>query len=281
MAERIELKASKGAPVGLVILALMVGLLAAVLPMTGTVIFGALALLMVFLAVKLGQRRLVIDDQGVTAKGAFSTSTIPWNELDHYTFWSMDQQAVYAAGGAAQAGLAGIIIIAIIGAVASASRNRGADNRRFSAGRLTIVGQGRSIAIDARYARVAGALDAAFDHLHSRLRGAGLRDYAPFTLSNLELHHATKGSLGLAEIEKITVAGTSMVIKKRGKRLAWARVPMKRIRNGMLFIQELGEHGLVVDTKSGLFVPPTVMDQVRVAASRQAAMPAARVVNRD
>jgi hypothetical protein len=278
--ERIELKASKGISVALIVIAVMLGFIVLAIPaMAPIVIFGGFALLMVFFAIKLGQRRLVIDDNGVTAKGAFSTSTIPWNELDHYTFWSMDQQAVYAAGGA-QAGLIGVAIIAIIGVAMAASRNKGAKNRRFSQGRLTIVGQsGRSIAIDGRYAKVAGALDAAFDHLHGRLRGK--RDYTPFTLSNIELHHATKGSLGLAEIEKISVAGASLVIKKRDKRLAWARVPMKKIKNGMLFIEELGEHGLVVDAKAGMFVPPTVLDKLHAAASRQAALPAARVVNRD
>jgi hypothetical protein len=276
--ERIELKASLGAPIGLGLIAAMLGLLAAVLPMEGTIIFGGATVLLVFLAVKLGQRRLVIDAQGVTAKGAFSTSTIPWNELDHYTFWSMDQNAVYAAGGAG-GGVAAVLAIAVIGAL-MATRNRGGDNRRFGAGRLNIVGQGgRTIPIDARYSKVAGALDAAFEHLHSRLRGK--RDYTPFTLSNLELHHATKGSLGLADIEKISVAGAALVIKKRDKRLAWARVPMKKIRNGMLFIEDLGEHGLVVDAKAGMFVPPSVLDKLRAAASRQAALPAARVVNRD
>jgi hypothetical protein len=274
--ERIELKASLGAPIGLGLIALMLGFLAVVLPATGTIILGALTLLLIFLCVKLAQRRLTIDENGITAKGAFSTSTIPWNELDHYTFWSMDQQAVYAGQG----GLAGAVIIAVVWAVIAASRNRGQDNRRFGTGRLTIVGQGnRSVAIDARYSKVAGALDTIFDHLHTRLRGK--RDYAPFTLSDVELHHATKGSLGLAEIEKISVAGTSLVIKKRDKRLAWVRVPLKRLHNGLMFVEDLGEHGLVVDAKAGMFVPPTVMDKLRAASSRQAAMPAARVVKRD
>ena len=56
---------------------------------------------------------------------------------------------------------------------------------------------------------------------------------------------------------------------------------MKRIKNGMLFIEELGEHGLVVDAKAGMFVPPTVLSKLHAAASRQAALPAARVVHRD
>jgi hypothetical protein len=255
-------------------------MLAMVIRATGPiVVIAAIGLAMIFFAVKLGQRRLVIDEAGVTVKGMFGTSAIPWNELDHYTFWSMDQQAMYAVGGA-QGGLAGVVIVAIVAAVVSATRNKGVDNRRFGMGRLTIVGQaGRTIHIDTRYRKPGAALDGAFDHLHGRLRDR--RDYAPFMLSDTELRHATKGSLALAEIEKISVGGGRLIIKKRGKRLAWARQPMKQLHNGLLFIEELGEKGLVVDAKAGMYVPPTVLDKLRAATARQAAMPTARVVSRD
>jgi hypothetical protein len=254
-------------------------MLAVLLPTSGTVVLGAIMLVLIFFAVMLGQRRLVIDDDGITAKGMFGTSTIPWNELDHYTFWSMDQQAMYAVGGA-QGGLAGVVVVAIVAAVVSATRNKGVDNRRFGMGRLTVVGQaGRTIHIDSRYRKPGTALDGAFDHLHGRLRDR--RDYAPFMLSDTELRHATKGSLALAEIEKISVGGGRLIIKKRGKRLAWARQPMKQLHNGLLFIEELGEKGLVVDAKAGMFVPPTVLEKLRAATARQAAMPTARVVSRD
>jgi hypothetical protein len=261
-------------------LALMFLMLALVIRATvPVVIFAAIGVALIYLAVKIGQRRLVIDDAGMTAKGVFSTSTIPWNELDHYTFWSMDQQAMYAVGGA-QGGLAGVVVVAIVAAVVSATRNKGVDNRRFGMGRLTVVGQaGRRIHIDTRYKKPGDALDGAFDQLHARLRSR--RDYAPFTLGDQELHHATKGSLALAEIEKISVGGGRLIIKKRGKRLAWLRQPMKSLHNGMLFIEELGEKGLVVDAKAGMFVPPTVLDKLRAATARQAAMPTARVVSRD
>jgi len=72
-----------------------------------------------------------------------------------------------------------------------------------------------------------------------------------------------------------------MIIKKRGKRLAWSKVHMKNIRNGMLFIEELGEHGLIVDAKAGMFVPPTVLEKLHASSARHAALPAARVVRRD
>jgi hypothetical protein len=279
MGERIELKANLGGPIGLGIVAAMSLVLALVLPTSGMIICGAIGLVLMFFAVKLGQRRLVIDEAGVTAKGMFGTSAIAWNELDHYTFWSMDQQAMYAVGGA-QGGVAGVIVVAIIAAIISSRRNKGVDNRRFSMGRLTIVGQAaRRIHIDNRYRKVSPALEGAFDQLHGRLHAR--RDYAPFTLSDQELRHATKGSLALAEIEKISVGGGRLIIKKRGKRLAWLREHMKNVHNGLLFIEELGEKGLVVDAKAGMFVPPTVLDKLRAATARQAAMPAARVVSRD
>jgi hypothetical protein len=70
------------------------------------------------------------------------------------------------------------------------------------------------------------------------------------------------------------------VIKKRGKRLAWASASMRTVRNGMLLLEELGERGLIVTPSAGVFVPPTILAKLHEAASRHAAMPAARVVKR-
>lgn len=281
MAARIDLRASYPGPILLGLLGLVfVGLTATPVGVVGKLIFLAIGVSIVTLAIKVGRRRLTVDENGVTAKGTFGTQTILWNELDHYTFWSMDQQMGYAYGGA-QAGLAGVIIIAIVAAVWSSSRNRGAANRRFGMGRLTIVGNGRRIAIDSRFKGVVDALDSAFEELHTRLRASGRRDYAPFALANGELHVKSKGMLALPDIEKISVSGGRLIIKKRGKRLAWSKVHLKNIRNGMLFIEELGEHGLIVDAKAGMFVPPTVLEKLHAASARQAALPAARLVRRD
>lgn len=281
MAARIDLRASYTGPVLLGFMGVVFACLAATpVNIVGKLIFLAIGVPIVVLAVKLGKRRLVVDENGVTAKGTFGTQTILWNELDHYTFWSMDQQMGYAYGGY-QAGLAGVIIVAIVALVVSSARNRGQANRRFGTGRLTIVGNGRKIAIDARFKGVVDALDTAFEVLHARLRASGRRDYAPFGLGNGELHDAVKGTLALPDIEKISVVGGRMIIKKRGKRLAWSKVHMKNIRNGMLFIEELGEHGLIVDAKAGMFVPPTVLEKLHASSARQAALPAARVVSRD
>lgn len=281
MAARIDLRASYTAPILLGFMGVVFACLAATpVNIVGKLIFLAIGVPIVVLAVKLGKRRLVVDENGVTAKGAFGTQTILWNELDHYTFWSMDQQMGYVYGGAS-GGVDGLIIAAILAVFVTAVRNRGAANRRFGMGRLTIVGNGRKIAIDARFKGVVNALDVAFEELHARLRASGRRDYAPFALGNGELHDAVKGTLALPDIEKISVAGARLIIKKRGKRLAWSKVHMKNVRNGMLFIEELGEHGLIVDAKAGMFVPPNVLAKLHAATARQAALPAARIVSRD
>lgn len=281
MAARIDLRASYPGPIFLGLLGLVfVGLVATPVGIVLELLFFAIGGSIVALAIMLGRRRLTVDENGVTAKGTFGTQMILWNELDHYTFWSMDQQMGYAYGGA-QAGLAGVIIIAIVAAVMSSARNRGAANRRFGMGRLTLVGHGRRIAIDSRFKGVVDALDTAFEELHARLRASGRRDYAPFALGNGELHEKSKGTLALPDVEKISVSGGRLVVKKRGKRLAWTKVHLKNVRNGMLLIEELGEHGLIVDAKAGMFVPPTVLEKLHAATARQAALPAARVISRD
>jgi hypothetical protein len=55
---------------------------------------------------------------------------------------------------------------------------------------------------------------------------------------------------------------------------------MKQVKNVMLFLEMAAEHGLVVDANAEVFMPPTVVDKLRAAASRQAGMPQARVVVR-
>jgi hypothetical protein len=48
----------------------------------------------------------------------------------------------------------------------------------------------------------------------------------------------------------------------------------------MLFLEIAAERGLVVNANAEVFMPPTVVDKLRAAASRQSAMPQARVVAR-
>ncbi|MDB4958829.1 MAG: hypothetical protein JWO36_6398, partial [Myxococcales bacterium] len=166
-------------------------------------------------------------------------------------------------------------------AAVNAGKNKATANRRFQLGRLEIVTRDRrNLAISARYKNVGEAIDFAFTELHERLRSAPRRDYDPFVLAATELTHTKKGQIGLADIEKIKVANCSLSIRKRGKKLAWASVHMKNLTNGMLFVEDLAERGIVVDAASGVFVPPTVLDKLRAATARQQALPQARIVQR-
>jgi hypothetical protein len=221
-----------------------------------------------------------VDERGVQTKGMMSVRRIEWDEVDHYTYWSMDQQMAYMGGGQ---GALGVLLIMAIIAIVRRVRGDKTQNRRFAQGRLTLVSRtGETIKIDRTYKDVHPALDRVFAEVHARLRARpdATSEFAPFKVSDSELSHIKKGPLGLSDVEKIGVGGARITIKKRGKRLSWVSVPMRKIRNVMLFLEVAAEHGLVVDAKAEVFVPPTVLDKLRAAASRQAGMPQARVVVR-
>ena len=277
---RLELRAAAGPSAGLVLVAILPALLVALAPPIAAKLIGiVLVASLLALAIAVGKRRLVLDERGITAKGAFGLSRLDWNEVDHYTYWSMDQHMAYAAGGAG-GGLGVIIAIGVIAAFRSMGKGK-ANHRRFAQGQLTLVAKnGTKLKIDNRYAKATDALDRVFAELHPRLRAA-TPDFAPFALSDTELRHTKKGTIGLADIQHVGAAGMRISIKKSGKRLSWVTVPMKRIKNVLLFIELLAERGLVIKANAEVFMPPTVVDKLRAAASRQAALPQARVVMRD
>ncbi len=262
--------------------ALLVALMVFV-PALGVRIFGvAAAAGMLWLAIRLGKRRLVFDDAGVTAKGVFGTTTMSWDEVDHYTFWSMANHYGYYGGGG-QAGLAGALAVAIVVAIVAATSrgNKGTANRRFANGRMTLVGGGKRIVIDLRYKDATAGLDRAFAEVHERLRRRPSCDFSPFQLAATELSHKRKGTLGLPDIEKVGAAGSRIAVRKRGKRLAWAAAPMKSVRNSILFLEQLAEQGVAVTAQDEVFMPPSIVDKLRAAVARQQALPRARVVIRD
>ena len=206
MAERLELKSRIGALIALVVLFLFLGgLLFAVgatdrHPHPGLAAIGALiAIVPIVLVVLAARRRLTIDDRRIVAKGMFGTTAIPWDDVAHYNYWSLGQQGVYVAGG----GGAGVLVVLAAMAIAKAVR-KSPNNRLFSMGGMRIVAKdGQVIKLDLRYKGVATALDRCFDELHARLRDQP-RDYAPFTVTASELTHAKKGTISLADIEKIS-----------------------------------------------------------------------------
>ena len=274
---RLELESSRAQPI---VLGFLVSII--VVPV---VLLAPLAVKLAMLAVVAGYaclcvvlvlRRLILDDEGITWR-ALGDHTIRWDEATHYTFWSMDQSYV-AAGAAAGGGgaLAAVVVYLLVRGL-----RRGNKNRRFSYGRMTIRGpRGMKVSIDAQMVRgAAEALDRAFEELHARLRTRE-RDFTPFTLGEVDLHHATEGSLALADIDKIVVGSSRLAVKRRGKRRAWARARMPKVHNVMLLLEELAERGLIVDTRRDVFVPPPVLGKLEAAASRQAAMPRAKIVRR-
>ena len=282
MAERLELRTRVAALMVLVVIFAAMGCVmiwadghshhrTAAVSVVGVLLIAA----PIVLSVLSLRRRLVIDERRIVAKGFFSTTVIPWDEVDHYRYWSQGQQGMYVGGG----GAAGVLIVMVAFAVAKAI-NKSAGNRKFSLGGMKLVGRdGKAIKLDLRYKQVDAALDRCFDELHGRLRDRP-RDYAPLGVSAAEVTHEKKGALALADIEKVNVSGGRISIKKRGKRLAWAAVSMRSMKNAMLFVDDLAERGIIIDAQSEVFVPVPVLAKLRAAASRQAAFPQAKIVQR-
>src|SRR5262249_31246292 len=152
----IELRASIGTSVALVFLAVLPALLVFVPPLGAKVIGVVLTAALLALAVAVAKRRLLLDERGVTAKRAFGLTRLEWNEVDHYTYWSMDQRYAYAAGG--QGAIAAIVVIGIVAAVRAATKGKNG-NRRFAQGQLVLVGKnGVKVKIDNRYRKATDAL---------------------------------------------------------------------------------------------------------------------------
>lgn len=280
---RLELKPTRASIVAIVVLLVLLALPSVMLVVVWSPLWAKLLAIVLLagciaLCVAYARKRLILDDEGVTLRGVWRTRAMRWDDAERYTFWSMDQTYL-AAGGAAGAG-AGAIAVILVYLFARALR-RSAKNRRFSMGQLTIWSHaGDRIAIAPRFKGTGEALDRAFEELHARLRTRE-RDFTPFTLGEVDLHHATEGSLALADVDKIVVGSSRVAVKRRGKRRAWARARMAKVHNVMLLLEELAERGLIVDTKRDVFVPPPVLGKLEAAASRQAAMPQAKVVRRN
>src|SRR4051794_14218758 len=131
----------------------------------GKVAFALLFACIAALAYVLGVRKLWVDENGVTAKNILGEKHIAWPDIDHYTFWSMDQRAMAAGAAATQGGLIGIAVAAVVISVINSRRKAAAPelNRAFNMGRLTIVAKnGAKIAIDSRYRRAAPVLEFSF-----------------------------------------------------------------------------------------------------------------------
>jgi hypothetical protein len=221
-----------------------------------------------FLFLRLGAGRLIVDRDGVEVRGLTATRRIAWTEVQRYSFVSVDPNA---RGGYGQAGLAGVLVIAAVRALSKAPANR-----TFKAGRLVLRGQGAPLKISPRYRDVDQALERIFAELHPRLQAS--TQFGDLSFDGGTLHHVAKGALSLSELDKVVVspAGT-ITVRKIGKRFAWATVAMARIDNSLLLYERLADRGVVIEMSKAMFLPlPTLGLLTRVAAVR-AGLPQARI----
>lgn len=235
----------------------------------GIVIAVAMIAAYVALYIKLGTARMRIDETGVEVKGAFSTKKMGWHEVRRYRFVSIDPTAnAHAAGG----GLVGALAVAAV----KAMQKRGG-NRVFKAGRMTLFGDGtRKLVLSSRFKGCEAALDFAFAQLHPRLYGG--TQFGDLAFDGNTLRHAKKGELGVSEIESVIVSGNGIVaIRKIGKRLAWANVPMLRIDNPVLLFDRLTDRSIRVDMSEEVFLPHPTIQILASAATARANLPKAVV----
>ena len=281
MSQRVVVRSTLAEPICIAMFGLLVALPLVLLAPLGWKLVGiGFGALMGLCTVRLAKRELVLDESGITQLGAFSQKQLAWEDVDHYTFYSANPNAVYVGG--AQAGAAGVIAVVIIAGIVAALRKKGPANRKFAQGRMTLIGRNRrKIAIGTTYKDVASALDRAFLEVHARLRARPDVSFEPFALAATELSHGRKGKLGLADIDKVSAAGSRIAIRRRGKRLAWAAARMGVVKNSILFLEQLAERGVAVTAQDEVFMPPSIADKLRAATARQAAIPSARVVVRD
>lgn len=231
----------------------------------------AIAIVAGFIAlyVKLGKARLVVDETGVEHRGIFSTTKIRWDEVRRYRFVSIDPTAnAHANGG----GLIGALAIAAVKALQTTG-----GNRRFKAGRMTLFGDGaHKVTISSRFQGCEAALDFAFAQLHPRL--AGSTQFGDLAFDGTTLRHVKKGELTIGEIESVYVgADGNLGIRKVGKRLAWATVPMLRIDNPVILFDRLADRSIKLDMSEEVFLPHPTIQMLANARAARANLPKAVV----
>ncbi|CAN5872410.1 hypothetical protein BH11MYX3_BH11MYX3_10980 [soil metagenome] len=240
--------------------------------MVGVIIALALVAGYVALYIKLVTARMFVDETGVEHAGAFSSRRLGWDEVTRYQFVSIDPTAnVGAAGG----GLIGALAVAAV----KAMQGKGG-NRRFKAGRLTLHGQGKhKLTLTSRFKGVDAALDLAFTQLHHRL--AGCTQFGDLSFDGNALRHRKKGELSIAEIASVNVtANGTVTVRKVGKRLAWANLPMARLDNPILLFDRLADRSIQVDMSQEVFLPHPTIALLATAASARANLPKAVVHKR-
>lgn len=214
--------------------------------------------------------KIEISAEGITHYRRRSTTTLRWDDLSHYRFWSSKQQA--NAGGQG-----GLIAVAVIAAVQAAKRRGQEPNRNFELGFLKLFSRhgGPQVTVTPNIIGAPELMELVFAEMHPRL--AQRAQFGEFTLNGQTLVHKKKGPIELAEIEHMSVGGFNLSVKKRDKRLMWVNTNMSKLDNSMLLLEQLAAAGVVVKASHEVFVPRPVLSLFHQVAARHAALPQARV----
>lgn len=218
------------------------------------VLVGAGALVIaagVFVYVRLGAVRVILDDDGATVHRLFSTQHMAWSEVERYSFLCVRAQRAAGHGG-----LAGALVGAAVNAL-----NRSTPHRDFAGGRLILHGAGRKLRIGRHYHDIDQVLDRAFAELHARL--AKRTEFGALSFDGVTLRHATKGALSLAEIEKVELGSLGgLAIHKVGKRLRWASCSMARVDNVLLLVERLADRSVALEVSTAVFLPAPMLQRL-------------------
>ncbi|HET9622060.1 MAG TPA: PH domain-containing protein [Kofleriaceae bacterium] len=230
-----------------------------------------LGVVLLWLTVGIGRRRLILDRDGVTVRGVLGTKRIAWSAVSSYSFVSIDpsSQAYYGQGA-----VVALIVVAVIKAV-----RKKPQNRKFKGGRLVLHGRGgEKVTVMAWFRDIDQGLERIFAELHPRLAATTGAGFGKLAFDGRILSHETKGVLALPEIEKVVVSPNGMVsIRKVGKRLAWASIGMAKIPCSLLLFERLADHGVAVEMSDAVFLPlPTLGLLARLKAARES-LPRARI----
>jgi hypothetical protein len=205
--------------------------------------------------IALAARSITIDGDGLRARSLFGTRTLPWTEVEDYTYWSASPRRMYN-GDLRIAGSASAVTV-----------------RQHE---LIVRGKTTRIRIHTAYRGAPAAIAQVIETIHV-LRG-GTSTFTPFAITDAGLQHR-QDTLAWTDLEKVTVDAQvppRLKVFKHGKAFPWKSEKLGDVDNGLLLLERLTDRGIEVDLGPQQLAHDALLQ--RMAA--RAAMPAARVVKR-
>jgi hypothetical protein len=218
---------------------------------------GALAVVYAGCWAAIDRRRVVVDRDGVRARGVHRWVALAWDEIDRYTYWSGNASSharrslEIGAPGSSVVGTRHVLIL------------YGKDGTR--------------VRIDSRYRGAHVAIARILTVLHARLGENA--SFAPFSLDDEGLRHARRGLLPWKQLERVKLDNQlppRLRVLERGRVLAWVSVRMSHVHNGILLLERLAERGVELD----LGRKQRVTHRLAGLLDARAALPRAEVVRR-